>query len=170
MIHKAQSLKDFERTVSHSLEISGKKNRFCTIGSTVEKITDIGTIYKISIAQFQSGSDYVTRKKSREGEDFTLKRKSYYSDYNENGTVRFLNRDPSKKYICVWKSQIKSLEEYYTDDKGEVIKKESISGLKEGEPDAPRYYHMENVWYVSANGQQIYGDDYDLYKDFLNNI
>ena len=170
MIHKAQSLKDFERTVSMSLEQSGKTNKFCTLGSAVMKETDLGKVFKISIAQFQIGSSYLNRKKNREGNDFLPKRKSYYSDYNENGTVRFLNSNPDKKYICVWKSQIKNLEEHYIDCDGNILKKETISGLQEGEPDSPRYYHMENVWYVSANNQQVYGEDYDLYKDFITNV
>jgi hypothetical protein len=86
MIHKAQSQRDFERTVSHSLEKSEKYNRVCTIGSTVMKVTGQGKVFKISIAQFQIGSSYVNRKKRREGEDFQPKRKSYYSDFNENLT------------------------------------------------------------------------------------
>jgi hypothetical protein len=170
MIHKAQSQRDFERVVSLSLEKSGKINRYCTLGSVVMKETDLGKVFKISVAQFQIGSSYVNRKKRRKGEDFAPKRKSYYSDFNENGTVRFLNSNPDKKYICVWKSQIQSLEEHYLDCDGNILKKESISGLQEGEPDSPRYYHMENVWYVSANGQMIYGDEYNLYKDFISNV
>jgi hypothetical protein len=29
---------------------------------------------------------------------------------------------------------------------------------------------MENVWYVAANGQQLFGVEYDLYKDFIINV
>ena len=169
MIHKVQSLAEFTRIVSKTLEIAGKSNRFATIGSTVRKETSQGHIYKVSVAQFQIGSDYVTRKVNRE-DSFVLKRKSYYSDFNENGTVRFLNSNPDKKYVCVWKSQIKSLEETYLTEQGDIIKKENIPGLVEGEADAPRYYHIENIWYVSANGQQLYGVDYEDYKDFIINV
>jgi len=174
MIHKAIGSKDFLDSVSEALEQSGKKNRFCTIKSTTEKkLKDGRVIKKISEAQFEIGSSYTNRMKKpkRQGKGFKPKRKPYYSDYNENGTVRELVSNPAKKYICVWKSKIKSLSETYVDMNGNILDKKDVDVLlPDGQVDSPRYFGIDNVWYVSANGQTIVTEDYEDFKDFIDNI
>ena len=170
MIHEVIDRDEFLKNVSETLGKSGKSNRFVTIGATTRKKTkEWGEVWKVTIAQFEIGSSYVDRmrKEHREGKDFKPKRDSYYDDYNENGTVKSLKSDPSKKYIAVWKSALRYLYEVYTDDNGNIL--EDVTPIGD-ELDRPRYYKLDNVWYVSGNKQKLITEDYHQFKDFLDNI
>ena len=170
MIHKVIDQEDFLRHVSEQLGMSGKSNRFVTLGAKTKKKTkEYGEVNKVSLVQYEMGSDYVSRKKKphRDGENFKVKRRPYYQDFNDNGTVRELISDPNKKYICVWKNKIRKLKEVFVDNNGNIL--DDVTPLYENE-DAPRYFKIENVWYVSANGQTIITEEYEEFKDFLDNI
>lgn len=175
MIHKAINKDDFLTTVSDTLGVSGKKNRWVTVGYSVEKKAKDGSIIrKICKAQFEIGSSYFNRmiKPHREGDSFQMSgRKPVYNDYNENGTVRSLISNPDQKYIWIWKSAIDSMVEAHIDSNGNILSQVDVDNLiPEGKKDAPRCIKMENVWYVSANGQTIVSEDYGLYKAFIDNI